>query len=61
MAISTNLKVAEIMDAALTAFLRAPVPLRAWNMIGNKEQRGLQRGDTMRVPYYPLVATASED
>lgn len=61
MAISTDLNIVEILDSALNAFLRAPVPLQAWNMTARKEQTPLQRGDTMRVPYYPLVTNASED
>lgn len=61
MAISSDLNIVEIMDSALTAFLRTPVPLRSWTMTGMKEQRDLQRGDKMRVPYYPLRTNASED
>lgn len=61
MAIASQLNIAEILDSALTAFLRAPVPLRGFSITANKEQRDLQRGDTMRVPYYPLVTDASED
>lgn len=61
MAIAAQLNITEILDSALTAFLRAPVPLRSFTLVANKEQRDLQRGDTMRVPYYPLVTAASTD
>ena len=61
MAIATELNIAEILDAALTAFLRSPVPMQGFGITAKKEQRDLQRGDTMRVPYYPLVTDASED
>lgn len=61
MAIASELEVVEILDSAMLAFKRKLAPLSAFSMGFQKDQSRLRKGDTMRVPYYPLVTNASKD
>jgi hypothetical protein len=61
MALPAGLQVTEILDAALVAFQRTAVPLRALSTTWRKDQRPLMRGEKMTIPYYPLESTASRD
>lgn len=61
MAIAAGLQVTEILDAALMAFKRTIIPVRIFSTAFRKGKAPLQKGKTMAVPYYPLVAEASTD
>lgn len=63
MALAAGLQVTEILDAALTAFKVKIIPLRIFASAFQKQSAGrpMMKGDTMKVPYYPLEAVASKD
>lgn len=61
MAISSDLQVTIVLDAALLAFRRSLLPLRKFSIGFRRDQAPLMRGDKMRVPYYPLETGASKD
>lgn len=61
MALAAGLQVTEILDSALLAFRKQILPLRLFANAWRKQQAPLLRGDTMKVPYYPLEAVASKD
>ena len=61
MALPSALQQTEILDAALVAFRRTLLPLRLFSVVWRKDQRPLQRGEKMLVPYYPLATAASKD
>jgi hypothetical protein len=61
MAIASELQVVEILNLSMQAFKRKLVPIMGFSIGFNKDQTNLRKGDTMRVPYYPLVTQASKD
>lgn len=61
MALSASLKADIVLDAALLAFRRAVIPIRIFSTAWRKEQKSMQRGDIMKVPYYPIETAASKD
>lgn len=56
----TGLQVDIILDSALEAFKRKLLPIRLFS-IGYQRTPLAQKGDVMKVPYYPLVTAASTD
>ena len=61
MPLAAGLQVVEILDAALLAFRKKIIPIRIFANAWRKGQAPLQKGDTMKVPYYPLATAASTD
>lgn len=61
MPLAASLKVDIILNAALLAFRRQVIPIRIFSTAWRKEQKPFQRGDQMKVPYYPLETAASKD
>lgn len=63
MALAAGLQVVEILDAALMAFKVKIIPLRIFASAFQKQNnvKPMMKGDTMKVPYYPLEAVASKD
>jgi hypothetical protein len=61
MPLAAGLQVTEILNAALLAFRKKIIPIRIFANAWRKNQAPLTRGDTMKVPYYPLEAVASKD
>lgn len=57
----TNLQVTEIMNSALIAFRVNLIAIRLFSIAMRKSGDPLQKGDTMKVPYYPLEGSASKD
>ncbi len=61
MALSASLKQDIILDAALLAFRRNVIPIRVFSTAWRKDQKAMDRGDQMKVPYYPIETAASKD